>query len=321
MVLEVGARLLDPYLPTPAQWPDAATATKVVQMDTRECADVVFVGNSMARDAFDPAVFTAADPLSRTAYNASLDAASPAQLARWVPEEVVERLDPSTVVVALSSADLNDNAAAGQAALASYETSTGGRNDLLGAIQRQAADWSAIVRHRESLRDPEAVLDAVAAAADDTNAPRPSADGIEGVIGIDGQGLSRRDLEHTEQPATRRFVADQLLNDYALGPEQLEAAGDLLTRLDRVGVDVVLVALPVTDDYVALHPGGEADYDEYRAAMADLAEAADVPFHDLSGTTDSFADTHHLNGVGSQRVSEETAALAIPGEARCAERS
>lgn len=321
VVFEVGARLLAPYLPAPADWPDEATRTKVAQMDDRDCADVVFVGNSMARDAFDPTVFTAVDPQGRIAYNASLDAASPAQLGRWVPEEVLDRLDPSTVVVALSSADLNDNAAAGQAALDSYETSTGGRDDLLGAVHRRAAGWSTLVRHRESLRDLEVVVDSMAAAASADEADRPSVDGIDGVISPDGQGLSRRELEYVGQPAVRRFVADQLLNDYSLGPAQVAAAGDLLSDLDRAGVEVVLVALPVTDDYIALHPNGRTDYDEYLAAMARLAESAEIPFHDLAGSTNSFADTHHVNGVGSQHVTEATAALAIPGEGRCVERS
>ncbi len=316
---EFAAKLLGPYLPAPARWPDEATSTKIAQMDDRECADVVFVGNSMARDAFDPPTFADMDPLGRSAYNASLDAASPAQLARWVPEEVVERLDPSTVVVALASTDLNDNAAAGQAALESYESSQGGRDDLLGSIDRQGAEWSALLRHRASLRDPQAVLDGVSAAWSSDEADRPSVDGLDGLIGPDGEGLSRQELGYTGQPAVQRFVADQLLNDYSLGPEQLDAAEELLARLDRAGIEVVLVALPVTDDYIALHPNGEADYDEYRAAMALLADSADVDFHDLSEATDSFADTHHLNGVGSQELTEATAALPIPGEVRCEE--
>ena len=93
LVAEGLARVLAPAMAEPEEWPDAATAVKVAQMDALDCADLVFVGNSMARDAFDPSQWSDVG-----AYNAALDAATPEQLARWVPNEVVPRLDPSTVV-------------------------------------------------------------------------------------------------------------------------------------------------------------------------------------------------------------------------------
>ena len=98
-----------------------------------------------------------------------------------------------------------------------------------------------------------------------------------------------------------------------------ERGHELVATLGEAGVEVVLVTLPVTDDFVALHPDGEADYAEYRAAMAQLADSAGIPFHDLSDASDSFADTHHVNGEGAVAVTESLAARAVPGEARCAE--
>src|SRR5690606_40579241 len=97
---------------------------RATQTDARPCAELGVVGNSMARDDVVPSVLE--DELGVEAYNAALDAAGPELLARWVDQQVQPRLDPSTVVLALSSADLNDNSEAGRAALDAYDASVMG---------------------------------------------------------------------------------------------------------------------------------------------------------------------------------------------------
>lgn len=302
------ARVLEPALPETERWPDAATTVKVAQMDELGCADLVLVGNSMARDAFDPAAIGEATGVD--AYNAALDAASPAQLERWLPHEVVPRLRPTTVVWALTSPDLNDEAPAGRAAFDAYDTSIGGRVDLLGRAQDELVARSALVAHRDALGDPATLWTAVGDRLGGDDAPRADVAGIPGLIGPRGQGLSRRDLSYRPgDPVATRIVSDQLLADFDLGGVQQRHAADLIRSLTDRGVEVVLVQLPVTDEFIALHPDGGDDWGEYRAAMRTLAAGTGARLVDLSDgfEPDEFADTHHLNADGAARVSARLA--------------
>src|SRR5262245_7245351 len=305
LVLAEGlTRVLAPALPAPDEWGDQSTAVKIAEMDALGCADVVFAGNSVARDDFDPTTMAAAG--GPVGYNASLDAASPAQLARWLPDEVVPRLDPNVVVWAITSPDLNDAAPAGLAALRSYDESIGGRNDAVGRLQRPLFEHVDLVRYRETLADLPSLWHAIGQRLEGEDAERPSPEGIPDVIGPLGQGLSRRNLEYVpDDPVVTAFARDQLLAGYHVGGPQLDAAHDLIGDLQHPGVDVVLVMPPVTDEFVGLHPHGEDSFAEYRAAVASLATDTDTPVIDLTDYRDPswFADTHHLNATGATAIS------------------
>lgn len=323
VVAEGVTRVLSPALPAPEEWGDEATAVKVAQMDALGCADVVFAGNSVARDDFDPDAF--ASDGGRSAYNAALDAASPAQLERWLPDEVVPRLDPSVVVWAITSPDLNDASPAGQAALRSYDESVGGREDLVGRLQRPLIEHVALARYRETLASPPALWRGIGDRLAGDDADRPSPAGIPDVLGPLGQGLSRRPLEYVpDDPVVTTFARDQLLADFHVGGEQLAAAHDLIADLDARGVDVVLVLPPVTDEFVGLHPQGEESFADYRAAVASLSSDTGAPVIDLTSYGDDswFADTHHLNARGSDAITRilttELEAAGLPaGADRC----
>jgi hypothetical protein len=305
------ARALAPAMPEPEIWPDDATTLKVAQIDALGCADVVFVGNSVARDGLDPRTFTEADRFHRSAYNAALDAAAPLQQAEWLLGEVLPHLAPSVVVWSLTSPDLNDAAPAGGAALESYGSSIGGRDDLLGRLQRPLVDHVALARYRTTLGDPGALATAVADRLAGDRAPRISAEGLPGLIGDGGEGLSRRDLRYVpDDPVVGSFVRAQLLEDFAVGGTQQDAAASLIADLGAAGIEVVLVVPPVTDEFVALHPDGQVSWDRYRDAVTDIAEQTGVPVIDLAdGAADPlFADTHHLNADGAAWMSQQVAA-------------
>jgi hypothetical protein len=142
--------------------------------------------------------------------------------------------------------------------------------------------------------------------------PRLSADGVEGVIGPSGEGLSRRELTYVSAVSLQRFAQTELLNDFHIGGRQTEAAEDLLRGLADRGVETVVVALPVTQDYIGLHPEGEADFRDFLTAAEQVAEASGATFvdaHDWAASTEQFADTHHLNGEGALAFSADLPAL------------
>lgn len=305
LMAESGARALSPYLPEPLLYGDEATQVKVAQMDQRgpACVDLVLAGDSMGRDSFDPSVFRAADPSRRTAYNASLDAASPVVLQRWLANEVLPRLHPTTVVLTVASLDLNAHGNATVSARSAYDAATLTRPGIGGRLASWLTRTSDLVRYRTSLRDPTMLADALDHVRSREPVPRRDAAGIEGLLGVDGQGLSRRQLTYRADGGTKTFTRTQLLGSYEIDPEQVAAARDLVAELRGDGISVAIVVLPVTADYVALHPRGAADFDAFLAVARQLATDAGtslIDLHAVADPTDMFADTHHLNERGQR---------------------
>ena len=313
LVAEGVARWLAPALPPPDRFGDGARAAKAAQMaelaDAEGCVDVVVVGDSMARDGLVPGVLSDADPAGRSAYNASLDAAGPELLGPWLDGQVLPRLHPATVVVAISSIGMNDGSPGVTAATEAWDASLAGRGGLLGSLDRWASDRLALVEHRRELRDPEALWDALVdrlgggeAAVED-----PAA-GAAATFDDRGAGLSRRELTYEGPGAATAFTRDQLLADFDLGGDPAGRVAELVAVAGSDGADVVVVVLPVTDDFAGLHPGGAEDLEAAREAIVEGAEAAGAPVVDLldeAPPEDRFADTHHLNGEGADELSAE----------------
>lgn len=327
LATEGGARLLAPYVTEPQRYGDDATAVKVAQMDElgADCIDVVLAGNSMGRDAFDPELFRAADREGRRAYNASLDAASPELLERWLTDEAVSRLRPDTVVLTLASLDVNASGPATRAALDAYDGAEQTRSDLIGRLGVAAGSVSELVAYRTELRDPSELRAALDRLAAGDHAERVSVEGIDGVLGAGGEGLSRRSLRYRGDAGAKAFTRQQLLRDWSLDPRQLDASSATIDELRAAGIDVVLVVLPVTSDYIDQHPGGEADFTTFLTAAEDLAASTGVALIDLhdAAPIEHFADTHHLNGEGTAWFSAELAArlddLGLVAAPRCPE--
>lgn len=312
VLAELAVRVVAPYLPEPERYGDTTTQAKAAQLQRiadgaapGPCSRVVVAGNSMARDAFDPAV-AAADPAFVGSYNASLDAASPDLLDRWLVEQVVPATDPSLVVVAIASLDLNARSKGAASALEAYETAPATADGPLGRLGAFADRTSALVRHRRELTDPTTwgpTLDRLRAG---TPAPRTDAGGVPGLVGPTGEGRSRRQGRYTPGNAvTRTFTTQQLLNDFTLDETSASSLRRLVDDLRAAGTSVVLAALPVTDEYASFHPSGTEDMDRYLATLRDVAVDRAVPLLDLHADAppEEFADTHHLNGAGADRFS------------------
>ena len=105
-----------------------------------------------------------------------------------------------------------------------------------------------------------------------------------------------------------------------MGGQQVEAVRRIVERLGP-DVRVVLVDLPVTDVYVALHPR-PGDYARYRVMLRRLATDLDVALVDAESAIRGrlFADANHLNKLGSAAFSRlldgELQALLPRGGAR-----
>ena len=198
--LEAGARALDERLPEPLVWHSFETQRKVEQIDALAAAegvDVAFVGTSMVNAAVIPSVFEEAAGGDVSAYNAGLSSGIPRLIEQWTLHLVVPRLDPELVVIGVSSLDMTDAGVARTAFLDAFLDSDGGRELLddespLDRADRWLREHSALWEHRAELRDPGAVLDAVAGRDPDDDEVAASIDGGGFVGNLVGQAFEDR---------------------------------------------------------------------------------------------------------------------------------
>jgi hypothetical protein len=302
VLAEVTVRLVAGSLPPPAGWPSDEYPQKddrMAELAGDGGAGVAIVGSSVADVSIDPTAL----PHPRGAYNAGLAGATAWIVDVWTRRLVVPQLDPDVVVVAVSSRDLNDNGLGVSGRDESFRTSRGGRH-LLGTestadrVERWLAERSALVRYREVLRRP---LEAW------TGYEPPGRDAFGAIT---DEGLLTEVLEHPyrDDDDTRTFFRTEPLRDFALGGEQQAAFERLVTALVADGRRVIVVDVPVTEDYVEAHPAGSSDMAAYRAVVDRIVAAAGAELV-RPGIWDEalFSDALHLNGAGVERL---TALLA-----------
>jgi hypothetical protein len=297
VLAEVTVRLVAGSLPPPAGWP----SDEYPQKDDRmaELADdggagVVIVGSSVADVSIDPTAL----PHPRGAYNAGLAGATAWIVDVWARRLVVPRLDPDVVVVAVSSRDLNDNGLGVAGWDESFRASRGGQH-LLGTesaadtVERWLTERSALVRYREVLRRP---LEAWVGY-------EPPGREAFGAITDAGLQTVLLDDSYRDDEYARTFFRAEPLRDFALGGVQQAAFERLVTALAADGRRVIVVDVPVTEDYVEAHPAGATDMAAYRAVVDRVVADAGAELI-RPGIWDErlFSDALHLNGAGVDRL-------------------
>lgn len=297
LLSELAARVLSGGLPNP-DWNFAQTDRKVEQMEAMAAAgataDVVLIGNSSVNAAFLPDDLEALTGLG-TFYNAGLDGSSMRQTEDWTLNVVVPLISPSTVVIGLTSRDLNDASSSNAEVYEKYLNSRGRARFLdeetMGQqVQRTLSDVSALVRISPFIRDPASLVTQYSPDGPDT-----------GEFVLPGEEYAPRALDITR-------TRERALNDYTLGGVELEALGRLADELERQGIEVVIMEMPyVGEDYLELHPNGGADYDAYRQTVASFTSERSLFYVDLtthSWTTAEFYDFLHVNSAGIAIVNE-----------------
>lgn len=295
---EVTTRAVASRLDPPLRWQNWETQNKVDRIDAlaaRGGASVVFVGSSMVNAAVDPDAFDRVEPRDRPSFNAAINGADARLVEPWLLDVVVPRLRPQTVVIGVSSRDLNDHASHRQFDL--FRTSDEGRwvmrhRSLPDRLERAAERWSYLVRYRDDLRRPRRI-------AGQHDPLREVAR-----IGPLGQLRALDIYAHADYAVTPRFVREarsDALRDYSIGGAQTAALRRTVTGLRARGVRVVLLEMPVTQDAIALHPRGAADYERFTTRLREVAGATGAEIVDLTGafgSTRFFFDPFHLNGSG-----------------------
>lgn len=305
-VAEVALRVAGGALPEPLTWYNHFAQAKAHQLEVARAHhrsyDIVFVGDSSTERGLDPDRFTERDECQRSAYNAAIPGATPDELEPWVTKIVVPRVHPTSVVFGVTSRFLNDAADTG----GSFAKSLAMRSGLLGRIDRWAHRNIALVRYRRSFTDGEELrrtIDELLPGRkpdEPWNDLRPNGFAPIGHQVRYGVGEFRDAGEHG------------VLRDYEVSDHKLASLRRVVTSLQEAGIDVVFARLPVSDDWIGLHPHGASDVAKFDRALGDIASALDVEIVDLTSVApgarhELFRDTIHLSDAGTELVTDELA--------------
>ena len=302
LLAELVTRLIAGRLPEPLRWYSIEAQTKVAQMEQlrREGwkGGVVFIGTSMMNVALDPLELARSVGQETTfAYNASLSAGIPRLMEEWTKAVVFPKLQPSVLVIGLSSIDLNDASSHRELLLRLFEAAPAarlalGRASLMERIDDAASRVSAFVRYRRAFRDPKRVFQSVVLNRSAVVDPQ---------VGSFGAGLAHRGEDFAlPKPVDR---AEGTLADYHTGGLEQAAIGRIIALAQARGTRVLIVKMPVTAEYIATHPRGGDDYQVFERALAALAASYAVPVIDAQPAATGhryFADDSHLNGRGTE---------------------
>jgi hypothetical protein len=293
VLAELIARVLAPGLPNP-DWNFQQTDEKFAEMEALAASgttvDTVFVGNSSVDIAFDAELFLQASGID--SFNAALNGSSMQQIEAWTTEVVVPLLQPETVIIGISSRDLNDASSSNREVFENYSTSRGRAKFLseetLGQrVQARLASVSALVEISPFIRDPASLITQ---------------------YNPDGPGTFIPPEEYSPRAIDITRTRERALNDFTVGGHEFAALERLLADLKAQGIIVVLMEMPfVEEDYLPLHPDGSEDYQEFSEMLAATTSAAGVPLIDFTQydwTKAEFYDFNHVNSTGKVRINQ-----------------
>ena len=294
-LLEVSARLAAPSLPVdPGKWPRAEIAQKLDQIhdmvSDRETAEVVFVGSSMMAGGIDPVAFTESSGV--TSYNAGFAGPTIRTITPWTVDIVEPLLHPKVVVVGMQSREMNDNAPKGETMYDKFITSPGYKQAASSVANRFEGELEALsffLRYRRAFRRPADLFSSDAAALEDAK--------VRKEIGPRGSRI--------EDAGTYR-AADKFINtlyrkmliDFTVGGVEYDALVQLHEDLEARGVRLVVLSMPVTDDYAPIHADPVGDMAAYHEVLDRFASETGVTIIDAEDAfpnPEVFREPIHLD--------------------------
>lgn len=308
--------------PEPTLWYSPRIQVKLDYLHTfaaQHPVDVLFIGNSTVQAGLNPVSFDQArlnlqepahasrvqrkelaGPNAPGSFNGALEALPPSGIL-WFLEIYLQQVQPATIIYGLTPQDLNANNEFGQnvlemlsdSPLALAQTQAGWRSWLTAHLLRLSQLYRyRFVLHQFLLRGG--------------TAPVPHK------INFDARGFAGGDLRLADEPASTRSRHYAVIGNmrYHLSLEELAALRQVMQLCAAKGVQLILVNMPLADDYYASFPNATADYSRYIDALTEAAQGAQIPLWDMEtlpanqrfGDTD-FYDFHHLNREGAEKLS------------------
>ena len=301
LVAEMGARALGD-LPPNRIWPDTETQFKADHASAVAAAGererLVFAGSSVSDAAFDPAVVQEAAGLDGGTFNYAVEGSLASTTRDFLDAAVIDQVDPEVVVLGVFPGDIGaspTNAArlGDQVARSRGFRLASGRPTLQDRIDDEASRRSALIAHREVLRDPWRL-------ALWLRSPT-----TPGFLDADSGALLRHRDAHLDPSVEVTSDGDERT---PVGP-QVAAIEQLAADLAERGTRLVVVELPVR----TTAPGAADQHarDVTHRAMIGVEEAGcaeRLDLRDLAQDDRYWSDAAHVNGAGTQVISEAVGA-------------
>jgi hypothetical protein len=230
-------------------------------------------------------------------YDASLAGGTLESARWWYEHTVVPLLHPKIVIFGFTSRELNGNDPDALKLGTQFFQSPAvhhlaGTETLMERLERVGDDVSYLVRYRKLLRQPTVALHHHTA----LDIQRP-------VISAGGQATSFVVSGYNRSPLIPAFFRQTVTYRFAVGPSKVATVLGTLHDISGSGATALLVDMPITSDYIALHPNGWADWAAYENAMTSIVSQSGVPEMPAQlWTPPYFADPIHLNGAGARRL-------------------
>jgi hypothetical protein len=294
---EVAARVWLPAIPPDTHtWPRAEIGQKLEQIDDYEergeAIEVLFVGSSQMAASTNPQLFTEQTGLS--GYNAAFAGPSMSTVGRWLLDIVEPKLTPDVVVVGIASRDSNDRSRKNNKVHRAFLNSPGYRQEsanLASQFEGWLEDVSVFMRYRRLMREPATFLERT---DDELGQQR-----IRKQIGERGLRLEEP-VDYRFRPSSQRSLSRGTLGNFHTGGREYRAVVEMHDVLEERGVEMVLVNMPLTADYLGAHEDGD-EMTSYREFLADIVAATGVSYVDAErafDTSKAFRDLLHLDVEG-----------------------
>lgn len=294
LALEIAARAAVSASGVPTlRWHDYSAQLKVSQLETADTSfDTIIVGTSMAQQGLLPEGFA-----NRSTYNAGLNGGVPTVMEPWLIDHVLERLagggtepKPETVIWGLSSLDFS--LAYGNATIEAFDDAPSTGTGPLAHLDQMVADRSEFVANRSVLRDPSALAG---------QERQDSVERYEKALGALGSAGERRDYT-TSVSLDRANEVRKRISPYALDVDDIAAVVRTIEDLEELGVEVILVELPVPPRFLELYENTDS-HAGFQRALAALSTELDVELISATGGYDNsdFVDYTHLNEASAHR--------------------
>ena len=338
LLAELAVRRAAPRVCDLLQWRDWECQQKVAAIDAlaaRGGASIVMIGSSPTNAAFDSHRFTQMNRLERPAFNAALNAASLRTLELWARDVVLPRLRPDVLILGLNSSELSDHNLVGERGYRQFVESRGWRAlHPEASIGRRwllwAEDRSFLVRYRHFFREPggwgmRAPLRVrLARSMRDPKRLFRKSRGRQVEVTPLGMLHALSVFRGVPYGHTERVLGTwkRIVVDYEVGGHELAALARLADATRDAGVSFVMVLMPVTQDWIDIHPHGREDFDRFRRVLDTFARDHGVPLIDLMPTIpsrDGYADAVHRNDEGRRAFTEMLSSHAgsyMPARAR-----
>lgn len=300
---EVGARVLEPRLPSPQVWDTPFVQDKAIRIEELGAVDIAVIGSSIANASIDVTAIADEVDWADSGYNASNPGSAIREWGAWDEDLVLPELCPDIVVISMGPRDTNDNEPSDERELSTYLDSVGRRRlygeETMGeSIEAFFQERFALVAIRERLREPRNLVRFVNGESISSWKARLTPDGR--FRGFDG-GHYVDDLERD------RRLREGELRDYQVGPIQFESLKEVIEDIKATGAYVVIVDMPLMREQLAkVVDDGTSDLDEYDRALSELGTEASVPvlsYPDMNNRAAFYADLYHMALPGTREIS------------------